>query len=222
MSGFDFFPPFAASLKIALVASVIVFILAAAAAKWMSKARFPGKDIVDTLLMLPLVLPPTVVGFVLLVVFGRRSFVGEWFELLFRQTIVFTWGGAVIAAVTVAFPLAYRTIKSGFEAVDAHLEDSARSAGANEWQVVRFISAPLAYRALAAGYMLGFARGLGEFGATLMIAGNIPGRTQTIPTAIYMAVDGGDMTLAWAWTASIAAISFLMLAAVNRFSRDNR
>lgn len=127
-------------------------------------------------------------------------------------------GAAVIAAVVVAFPLVYRTVKAGFEDVEKDLEDAARAQGASELQVLRYVTLPLASRSLAAGYVLGFARGLGEFGATIMVAGNIPGRTQTVPTAIYVAVDGGDMTLAWMWVCSIIVISAVMLMFVNRRS----
>ncbi len=169
-------------------------------------------------MLLPLVLPPTVVGFVLLVILGRRSWIGRWYEQMTEQTILFTWGAAVIAAVVVAFPLVYRTVKAGFEGIEADLEDAARAQGASELQVLRYVTMPLAGRSLAAGYVLGFARGLGEFGATIMVAGNIPGRTQTLPTAIYVAVDGGNMTLAWMWVCSIIVISAAMLMFVNRRS----
>ncbi|WP_036724110.1 molybdate ABC transporter permease subunit [Paenibacillus forsythiae] len=214
----DFMAPVWLSIKIAVITSVIVFVLAAAVAKAMANRKFPGRSLIETVLLLPLVIPPTVVGFVLLVVLGRKSWLGEWYENLTGGTILFTWGSAVIAAVVVAFPLVYRTLKAGFEEVDRDLEDAARAQGATEAQVLRYITLPLAIRTLAAGYVLGFARGLGEFGATIMVAGNIPNRTQTIPTAIYVAVDGGDMTLAWLWVISIIAISAVMLMFVNRYS----
>ncbi|AIQ62704.1 molybdenum ABC transporter permease [Paenibacillus stellifer] len=214
----DFMAPVWLSIKIAVITSLVVFLLAAAAAKGMANRKFPGHSLIETVLLLPLVLPPTVVGFVLLVILGRRSWIGQWYEDLTGGTILFTWGSAVIAAVVVAFPLVYRTLKAGFEGVDRDLEDAARAQGANEFQVLRYVTFPLALRTLAAGYVLGFARGLGEFGATIMVAGNIPNRTQTIPTAIYVAVDGGDMTLAWAWVISIIAISAVMLMFVNRYS----
>ncbi|MCC3375625.1 molybdate ABC transporter permease subunit [Cohnella sp. REN36] len=213
-------PPILLSLKIAVIASLFVFALAATTARKMARIDFPGKSVLETALLLPLVLPPSVVGFVLLAAFGRRSPIGRAFESLFGLPIVFTWGSAVLAAVVVAYPLAYRTMKAGFESVDPELEQSARAAGAGEWQVFRYISVPLASRALTAGYILGFARGLGEFGATLMIAGNIPGRTQTIPTAIYVAVDGGRTAQAWAWAGTIALISFAMLWFAERAGRD--
>ncbi|WP_238652776.1 molybdate ABC transporter permease subunit [Paenibacillus piscarius] len=214
----DFFAPVWLSVKIAVLTSVIVFLLAVLAARKMAGRRFFGHNLVETVLLLPLVLPPTVVGFVLLVVLGRRSWIGRLYEQFTEQTILFTWGAAVIAAVVVAFPLVYRTVKAGFEGVEKDLEDAARAQGASELQVLRYVTLPLAGRSLAAGYVLGFARGLGEFGATIMVAGNIPGRTQTVPTAIYVAVDGGNMTLAWMWVGSIIVISMLMLMFVNRRS----
>lgn len=212
-----FWPPIAVSLRTAIPASILVFALAAFAAVKMARSRMRGKAIVDALLLLPLVLPPTVVGFVLLAAFGRRSWPGRLYEAVFGGPLVFTWTAAVLAAVVVAFPLAYRTMRAGFESVERELEDAARAQGANEWQVFRWITMPLASRALLAGFILGFARGLGEFGATLMIAGNIPGRTRTLPTAVYTAVDAGHTALAWSWAAVIALLSFVMLYMAERF-----
>jgi len=215
-----FFEPIVVSLRIAIPASLIVFAAAALAARAMARSRMRplAKAIVDALLLLPLVLPPTVVGFILLVALGRRSWIGRLLEALTGGPVVFTWGAAVIAAAVVAFPLAYRTMRAGFEAVDRELEDAARSQGASEWQVFLRITMPLASRSLAAGYILGFARGLGEFGATLMVAGNIPGRTRTLPSAVYAAVDTGDYGLAWGWAAMIVVISLAMLYLSARFA----
>lgn len=220
MDGFDFFDPIKLSIQVSLLASVVVFLFSIAIAWWMVNVRFFGKNVVETVLLLPLVLPPSVIGLLLLVGLGRRSWPGKLYESLFGQSIVFSWEAAVIAAAVVAFPLAYRTMRAGFESVDKELEDAARAMGATEWQVLRYISVPLSVRSLTGGYILGFCRGLGEFGATLMIAGNIPGRTQTIPTAIYVAVDGGNMTMAWGWAASMIALSFVMLLLANRFARS--
>jgi molybdate transport system permease protein len=215
-----FFEPINLSIQISIAASVFVFLFAVVIAWYMAKARFLGKSIVEAILLLPLVLPPTVIGFFLLVVLGRRSWIGKVYETLIGHPIVFTWEAAIIAATVVAFPLAYRSMKAGFEMIDHELEDSARAMGATEWQVLRYISVPLAARSLTAGYTLGFCRGLGEFGATLMIAGNIPGRTQTIPTAIYVAVDGGSMPMAWALAGSMIVLSFLMLLLSNRLTKS--
>ncbi|GIP24606.1 MULTISPECIES: molybdate ABC transporter permease subunit [Paenibacillus] len=219
MDWIAFFEPINLSIQISITASVLVFLLSVFIAWYMAKARFFGKSIVEAILLLPLVLPPTVIGFILLVGFGRKSWIGKIYENLIGHPFVFTWEAAAIAAVVVAFPLAYRSMKAGFESIDHELEDSARAMGATEWQVLRYISVPLAARSLTAGYILGFCRGLGEFGATLMIAGNIPGKTQTIPTAIYVAMDGGSMQLAWAWAGSMIVFSFLMLLLSNRFAK---
>jgi len=212
----DWLPPVWLSLKVSIIASIIVAIIGMLVARFMSRHSFKGKSMVETFFMLPLVLPPTVVGFILLIMLGRGSWIGKAYEWLFAQPIVFSWIAAVIAAVIVAFPLVYQTMKVGFLSVDRHLEDSARSAGGSELQVFRYITLPLAKRSLTTAYLLGFARGLGEFGATLMIAGNIPGRTQTVPTAIYIAVETGEMGMAWAWTIAIISFSFIMLLFTGR------
>ena len=215
-----FWPPVRLSLQVALLSSVVAVIMGVAVAWKMSRTAFRGKVILETILMLPLVLPPTVVGFLLLVILGRRSLVGRWIETIISSPVIFSWWAAVIASVVVAFPLVYQTMKSGFNGVDRDLEDAGRSIGANEWQVFRYITLPLAGRALITAFILGFARALGEFGATLMIAGNIPGKTQTVPTAIYVAVDSGNQPMAWAWTISIVVISFLMLLMTRQQARQ--
>ncbi|WP_020615048.1 molybdate ABC transporter permease subunit [Paenibacillus daejeonensis] len=217
-----FWTPIRLSLQVALLASVLTLALGIAAAWWMSRARFRGRIVVETLFLLPLVLPPTVVGFLLLVALGRNSWIGQASEWLWSAPIIFSWWAAVIAAVVVAFPLVYQTMKTGFLSVDRHLEDAARSMGAGGWQVFRYISLPLAWRSLLTAYILGFARALGEFGATLMIAGNIPGKTQTLPTAIYVAVDSGHYSMAWVWTVSIIIISFGLLLLTPQLARSSR
>jgi molybdate transport system permease protein len=216
MSWANYWTPIQLSLQVALLSSILVALLGVGAAWWMSRSSFKGKLLLETVFMLPLVLPPTVVGFLLLVLLGRRSWSGRFIEWLFGQPIIFSWWAAVIASIVVAFPLVYQTMKTGIASVDQSLEDAARSAGAGEWQVFHYITLPLAYRSFITAYILGFARGLGEFGATIMIAGNIPGKTQTIPTAIYVAVDSGNTAMAWAWTGSIILISFLMLLLTGR------
>ncbi|MCY9657513.1 molybdate ABC transporter permease subunit [Paenibacillus chondroitinus] len=214
----DFFDPILLSLKVAAVSSVFVLILGGLAAWGMSRRSFRGKSFIETAILLPLVLPPTVVGFILLVVLGKKSWIGAGMEMLFNQSIIFTWGAAVIASIVVAFPLVYQTMKTGFASVSRDVEDAGRSSGAKEWQVLRYITLPLAWRSITAAYILGFARGLGEFGATLMIAGNIPHKTQTLPTAIYIAVESGNQTLAWCWAGAIIVISFGLVLFVNRKS----
>jgi molybdate transport system permease protein len=206
-----FVGPVLLSLKVSFIASIVVFLLGVAAAWWMSRQQFFGKTLLETIFMLPLVLPPTVVGFLLLLLLGRRSWIGHLAEWLFARSVLFSWWAAVIAAIVVSFPLVYQTMKVGFAGVRPDLAEAARTSGANEWQVLRWITVPLASRSLIGAYVLGFARGLGEFGATLMIAGNIPGKTQTIPTAIYVAVESNNMALAWWWTLSVLFISFIVM-----------
>jgi molybdate transport system permease protein len=212
-----FWPPIRLSIQVTLLSSIVAAVLGIAAAWWMSRRKFRGQTMVDTAFLLPLVLPPTVVGFLLLMLLGRRSWVGQAIEWLFSSPVIFSVWAAVIAAVVVAFPLVYQTMKVGFDSVDRELEEAARSMGASNMQVFRMITLPLAWRSLVTAYVLGFARGLGEFGATLMIAGNIPGKTQTVPTAIYVAVDAGRTTMAWAWTIGIVIISFLLLLLTGRW-----
>ncbi|MFG6494666.1 molybdate ABC transporter permease subunit [Fictibacillus sp. UD] len=212
----DFWSPVKLSLGIALVAAILVIAAGLFFGRMMAHKKFKGKSVVETFFLLPLVLPPTVVGFLLIVLFGRNGPVGQLIQWLFHQPIMFSWWAAVIASSVVAFPLMYQSAKSGFESIDGDIENAARVDGANEWHVFMRISIPLALRAIISGAILSFARALGEFGATLMFAGNIPGKTQTVSTAIYIAIDSGNMDLAWMWVASVVGISFLMLISVNR------
>ncbi|MFB9860055.1 molybdate ABC transporter permease subunit [Salinicoccus siamensis] len=206
-----FFDPIRLSIRVSLIAFIIVVISGTLMAKWMTSRTLPGQSIIETLIMLPLVLPPTVVGFLLIVIFGNDALLGSWIIWLFDQPVIFTWYAAVIASAVVAFPLMYQSAKAGFENVDHDIEEAAKVDGAGRFQTFFHISVPLASKALFAGGVLSFARALGEFGATLMFAGNIPGRTQTVPTAIYIALDSGKMTLAWMWVITIVIISFIMM-----------
>ena len=203
--------PIFLSLQVSFVSTFFVMITGTLLAAKLARNRLKGKSLLETLLLLPLVLPPTVIGFLLLVIFGRNSIIGQIIEWIFHQPIIFTWLAAVIAAFVVSFPLMYQSAKSGLLQIDSVIEDAARVDGANEWNVFTRISIPLAGQSLLTGSILSFSRGLGEFGATLMFAGNIPGKTQTLPTAIYVAIDTGQTQLAWIWVISIIVISFLML-----------
>lgn len=207
----EFLTPILLSLRVAVIALILVVVSATVIAKWMAHARFKGKIVVETFLMLPLVLPPTVVGFLLIIIFGNNGIPGEIIRLIFNETVMFTWYGAVIASTVVAFPLMYQSAKAGFLGVDKDIENAARVDGAGPFQVFTKVTIPMAATSLITGALLSFARAIGEFGATLMIAGNIPGRTQTLPTAIYVAMQGNNMTLAWAWVITIIVISFIML-----------
>lgn len=216
----SFWEPITLSLQVSIAATAIAFVVGLLVAWRMSAASFYGKTLVETVFLLPLVLPPSVVGFILLVVLGKNSWIGQAADRLFNISFVFQPLGAIVAAAVVSFPLIYQTLKSGFLEVDKHLKDAARSQGAGEWQVLIYIVLPLAARSLQAAFILGFARALGEFGATMMIAGNIPGRTQTIPTAIYFAVDAGNLQLAWALTGCTILLSFGLLLISSRLKND--
>jgi molybdate transport system permease protein len=212
----NFWSPVRLSIEIATVSGLLVLILGLFFGKIMANTKFKGKAIVETVFLLPLVLPPTVVGFLLIVVFGRNSPIGQLIEFLFKQPVMFTWWAAVIAATVVAFPLMYQSAKTGIEAIDEDVQNAARVDGANAFKLFVFICIPLARKAIISGAILSFARALGEFGATLMFAGNIPGKTETISTAIYLAIDSDKMELAWLWVLSIVGISFLMLIVVQQ------
>lgn len=211
----DFWSPLKLSVEIAFVAGIIVIVAGILLGKLMAKRNFRGKLLLETFMLLPLVLPPTVIGFLLIIIFGKNSIFGEFVQWLFDQPIMFTWWAAVIASTVVAFPLMYQSAKTGFESVDEDIENAARIDGANEWQIFFYVSIPLALKAIVSGGILSFTRALGEFGATLMFAGNIPGKTQTMPLAIYMAIDSGKMSLAWSWVICMIAISFIMLLIVH-------
>lgn len=183
----------------------------------MLEKNFKGKVIAETIFMLPLVLPPTVIGFLLIIIFGNSSPVGRWLQSIFNHPIMFTWWAAVIASSIVALPLMYQSAKTGFSEVDRGIKEAARVDGAGEWTIFFLIMMPLAYKSLITGAILSFARALGEFGATLMFAGNIPGKTQTMSTAIYMSIESGNMHLAWALVGTMIVISFLMLLLVSIF-----
>jgi len=230
--------PLLLSLATTCAATIITFFLGLLAAWWMYRAQVQDglrtwgmwgwgtralglKGWIDGILTLPLVLPPTVVGYFLLLVFGRRSLLGHALERV-GITIVFSWPATVIAATVVAFPLMYRTALGGFEQVNPTLLQAARTLGASEWRIFRRVLFPLAAPGVVAGTVLAFARAMGEFGATLMLAGNIPGRTQTMPIAIFSAVEDGNTHLATVWVALIVAISLGMIRLLNRQGRAVR
>jgi molybdate transport system permease protein len=206
------------SLKTATAATVLAFALGLAAALFMRRYRGRFRSLVDGIFLLPLVLPPTVVGFFLMLLFGRRSALGRALEQI-GITIAFSWKATVLTATVVAFPLMYRTTLGAFEQVNPTLLDAARTLGAGEWRVYRGVLLPLAWPGVLAGTVLAFARALGEFGATLMLAGNIPGRTQTMPIAIFFAAESGDMQRALAWVLLIVIISLASVAVMNYLGR---
>jgi len=184
------------TVALAALAVAVSLPVALALAWLLARKRWPGKLIVETLVTVPLVLPPVATGFALLLLLGRQSWIGSTLENWLGVEIVFTWKAVMVAMAVMSFPLVVRTARVGFESVDAQLEDAARSFGARPWSVFWHITLPLARRGVLAGVVLGFARALGEFGATIVFAGNIPGRTTTIPLAIYTDVVLGDNTAA--------------------------
>ena len=206
--------PLIISLATTCAATIATFFLGMFAARMMYGVRGGFRAWIDGILTLPLVLPPTVVGFFLLLIFGRRSFIGRGLEHI-GITIAFSWPATVIAATVIAFPLMYRTTLGAFEQVNPTLLEAARTLGASEWVVFRRVLLPLAGPGVIAGTVLGFARALGEFGATLMLAGNIPGRTQTMPIAIFSAAEGGDMQAALLWVVLIVVVSLAIIRLLN-------
>lgn len=185
----------------------------------MSGRHFWGKDTLDGVLLLPLVLPPVVTGFVLLVLLGKRGPIGAFLRRAFDWEIIFTPTAAVLAAAVVAFPLMYGSMKAAFQSIDPHLEDAARCLGAAPARVFWTVTLPLSWPGLVAGTLLSFARGLGEFGATVMVAGNIPGHTTTVPTAIYFAAEGGDLQVAGVYAALIGTVNLGLVVLINRLAR---
>jgi len=208
------------SLKVAAIATLFTFFSGIAVAYWMLNYRGKGKSLLEGIFISPLILPPTVVGFLLLLVFGKNGWVGQLLMSI-DFSVVFTWYGAVITATVVSFPLMYRTCLGAFEQIDKNFLAVARTLGASEWTAFRRIMLPLALPGVMAGTVLAFARSLGEFGATLMLAGNIPGQTQTMPMAIYFAVEAGAMSEAWFWAIVILLISLSSIVVVNFWQKQH-
>lgn len=192
----DALVPLLLTLKVAGWATLIVLVVGVAIAYLMARYRFWGREFLDAAFTLPMVMPPTVLGYYILVLVGRRSAFGQWLEDSFGIRLIFTWQGATIAAALVAFPLVFKAARTAFENVEPQFENAARVLGASELKVFFRVTLPLAWRGIIAGGMLAFARAMGEFGATLMVAGSIPGKTQTISIAIYEAVQSGQDQLA--------------------------
>lgn len=207
------------TLKIALLATLLAGAVGIALGWWMSQRRFAGKNLVDALLMLPMVLPPTVLGYYLIVLIGRNGVLGQYLDRWFGINLMFTWQGAVIAASLVSLPLIYKAARAAFEEVDVRFLHAARTLGAGEAEVFLRIALPLALRGIAAGLMLAFARAMGEFGATLMIAGNLPGKTQTLSIAIYDAVQAGNDAQALWLTLVISVVCVVVLVVSGRMLR---
>jgi len=213
----DFFPLFL-TIKVSFFATVLTIAIGLLLAWVMAKKEFWGKGLLDVVIMQPLVIPPTVLGYYLLALFGRSGPLGAFLDSIGVE-IVFTWKGAVLAAFISSLPLFVKPARAALEGVGADLENAARLLGKTEWQVIRTITLPLAWRGILAGAVMAFARATGEFGATLMVAGNIPGVTQTLPIAIYDAVQSGESSAANLLVLIITLFSFTVLFAAGRIGR---
>lgn len=207
--------PIFLSLKVAGVSLIFVFLFGVSFAHLLRNRNFPGKTALEAFFTLPLVLPPVVTGFLLLVLVGKNGPIGQLLTKAFNVQLVFTPYAAVLAAAVVAFPLMYQNAKAAFQTVDPTLEDAARTLGSNEWRVFLTVTLPLSRSGLLSGIVLSFARALGEFGATMMVAGNIPGKTQTLPLAIYFTSEANDLTTAGIYVLIISLLTFTLLFLVN-------
>jgi molybdate transport system permease protein len=212
------FSPLWISIRTSITATVLVFFIGIAVAWYMARYKGKARGILDGILTLPMVLPPTVVGFILLMLIGKNFPLGKLLDRL-GITLIFTWSATVMAATVVAFPLMYRTCVGAFEQIDINVVNAARTLGVSEWRIFWKITVPLAWPGIAAGTVLAFARALGEFGATIMVAGSIPGKTETIPIAIYFAVASGETGQAFKWVILIFIISLSAMVVVDRWSR---
>jgi len=209
-----FLSPLRLTLLVAGQATVAALILGVGIAYIMGRYRFIGRDMLDAILTLPLVLPPTVLGYYILVVVGRRGLLGAWLYETFGVQLIFSVHGAVLAATVVSFPMVFKSARAALEGVGENFQNAARSMGASELKVFVRVTLPLAMRGIAAGTMLAFARAMGEFGATLMVAGNLPGKTQTLSLAVYSAVQAGQDDLAnlLVCVISVVCVAILVLS----------
>lgn len=211
------FSPLWISIKTATLSTSITFILGILVSYWMANFRGKSKGLIDGLFTLPLILPPTVVGFFLLLICGKNGPVGKIFEL-FNTSIIFSWSATIIAAIVVSFPMMYRTSRAAFEQIDSNILFAAKTLGLSEFKIFYKIAIPMAMPGIIGGLVLSFARAVGEFGATLMLAGNIPGKTQTMPLAIFFAAEGGDMQNAVLWVVIIVLFSLILILSLNYWS----
>lgn len=204
------------TLKVAGVATLASFLVGVILAFLVARSRFWGREGVDSLATLPLVMPPTVLGYYLIVVIGRQGWLGRWLQETWGFSLIFTWQGAAVAAAVVSLPLIYKSARAAFEGVDPDLENAARTLGLSEVGVLLRVSLPLAWRGILAGAMMAFARAMGEFGATLMVAGNLPGKTQTLSLAVYDAMQAGNDQTATILVIIISTVCLTILVVSSR------
>lgn len=207
------------SLQIGLTSTALAALVGVPFAWWLARAQFRGRELVGALVLVPMVLPPTVLGYYLLQAVGRRSFVGSALDSAFNFSFVFDWTGAVLAAFVVSVPFLIRTAQAGFESVDRTFEEAARTLGRSEFSIFFAVVLPLAWRPVLAGVALAMARAIGEFGATLMVAGNIPGRTRTMSIAIYDAVQAGRTSEAQVLALTLTFVTLGLLVAIGAAAR---
>lgn len=218
MSSIDWFP-LMLSLRVATIATIITTVTGVAGAYALTRFRFPGRALIEAIASLPIVLPPTVLGYYLLVSIGRNSPIGRGYEALFGRPLVFTWQAAVVAAAVASLPYCLRTATAAINAIDAGYEEAARVAGLHGTRLAFLVTLPLAGRGIIAGISLAFARALGDFGTTIMVAGNIPGRTQTMPIAVYDRVQAFDYATAGVLAGVLATVAIVVLLGVRRLER---
>lgn len=204
------------SLKVTVIAVFVTFFIGTALAYIFHKKNFKFKDIIETLIVLPMSLPPTVIGYILLVLIGRRGLIGKYFYEWFGWNIVFSWKAACLVAVVVTIPLMYQNAKLGFDNVQKEIKEAAKVDGAESFQIFRYIIFPMASKGILAGILLSCIRAMGEFGATLIVAGNIPGQTQTIPLLIYFSIESGEIKKANILIIIIVIFSFILVMVINR------
>lgn len=209
------------SIKVTIISTIIVCILGIILAKLMLNYKGKLRSVVESTIMIPIVLPPTVMGFILLIVFGKNKIFGQFLSDVLHINVIFTWVGAVIAAIIVSLPLMYQHVMNGFQSINPKMLNSARTMGASEGKIFRTIILPLSKRSIFSGIVMSFARGLGEFGATLMIAGYIPGLTNTLPLEIYFLVQAGEEHKAWLWVIVLIAFAVCVISSLNILNQKN-
>lgn len=214
--------PILISIKVAVIATIFTLVIGVYLARIFTKYNFKGKDILEVLIILPMIMPPSIIGYGLLILIGKRGIIGKVIFDVFGTSLVFTWAAACLASIIVALPLMYQSCKAAFQSIDHTYENAARTLGASEIKVFWKVTLPLAWVGIVSGIVLSFARALGEFGATLMVAGNIPGKTATIPIALYFAVEGGDTRTANILMGIVVIFSFVLIFTLNSWIRKKQ
>lgn len=212
--------PFWISIKVAVISTIIVFFIGIIVARWLYSRHGIIARLLESIVVLPIVLPPTVMGFILLIIFSPKSPVGQFFSHVLHIPVVFTMTGAIIASIIVSFPLMYQHTIQGFRGIDKKMLNTARTMGASENKIFTQLILPLSKRSILSGVMMSFARGIGEFGATLMVAGYIPNKTNTLPLEIYFLVEQGKENQAWLWVLVLVAFAITIIGTINVLNKE--